>query len=89
VDFSRGAHASKGGKAFLALTSTGQRRDGTIYGRIVPRLSGPATIGRADIGIVVTEHGIADLRGQTIDERRKRLIAIADPAFRDELAAAE
>jgi acyl-CoA hydrolase len=89
VDFSRGAHASKGGKAILALTSTGQRRDGTIYGRIVPRLSGPATIGRADIGIVVTEHGIADLRGQTIDERRKRLIAIADPAFRDELAAAE
>ena len=89
VDFSRGAQASKGGKAILALTATGQLRDGTLFSRIVPRLSGPATIGRADIGIVVTEHGIADLRGQTLDERRRLLIAIADPAFRDVLSAAE
>ncbi|RXV59159.1 acetyl-CoA hydrolase [Roseovarius sp. A46] len=89
VDFSRGAQASEGGKAILALTATAQRRDGTLFSRIVPRLSGPATVGRGDIGIVVTENGIADLRGQTLDERRRRLTAIADPAFRDDLTGAE
>lgn len=88
VDFSRAAQASPGGKPIVAMTSTARRRDGTVFSRIVPSLSGPATIGRADIGIVITEHGIADLRGQTLDERRRRLIAVADPTFRDELAAA-
>jgi acetyl-CoA hydrolase len=87
VDFSRAAHASSGGKPIVALTSTGENRDGSTFSRIVARLSGPATIGRADAGIIVTEHGIADLRNQTLEERRKRLIAIADPAFQDELSA--
>lgn len=87
VDFTRAAHASPSGKPIVAMTSTAQRRDGTTFSRIVPHLSGPATIGRADAGIIVTEHGIADLRGQSLDERRKRLIAIADPAFQDELSA--
>jgi acyl-CoA hydrolase len=36
---------------------------------------------------IVTEHGVADMRGRTISERAAALIAIADPAFRDELTA--
>jgi acyl-CoA hydrolase len=70
----------------VALTSTA--RKGTIS-RIVPRLPADATsIARADIGTVVTEHGIADLRGKTIDQRAAALIAIADPTFRDSLSNA-
>lgn len=88
VDFSRAAHASQGGLPILALSALATRKDGTTASRIVPRLSGPATIGRADIGIIVTEYGIADLRGLSLNARARRLIAIADPRFQDELAAA-
>lgn len=88
LDFTRGAHASEGGLAILALPSVVERRDGTAVSRIVARLSGPATIGRADAGIVVTEHGVADLRGLGLGERRDALLQVADPRFRDELAAA-
>lgn len=84
LDFLRGARASAGGLPIIALPSTvevkGQRRS-----RITDRLSGPATIGRADAAIIVTEHGIADLRALTLAERAEALIAIADPAFRDGL----
>lgn len=88
LDFTRGAHASEGGLPLLALPSVATRRDGTAISRIVARLSGPATIGRADTGIVVTEHGVADLRGLGLNERRDALLQVADPRFRDELAAA-
>lgn len=84
LDFLRGARASAGGLPIIALPSTvdvkGERRS-----RITLRLSGPATIGRADAAIIVTEHGIADLRTLTLAQRADALIAIADPAFRDEL----
>ncbi|MBW3098171.1 acetyl-CoA hydrolase/transferase family protein [Pseudohoeflea coraliihabitans] len=86
LDFARGAAASKGGKAILALPSTVTLRDGSVKSRIVRSLAGPATIPRADAGIIVTEHGIADLRQASLAERARRLIAIADPRFRDELA---
>lgn len=86
VDFLRGARASHGGLPILALPATaevkGQRRS-----RIVARLSGPATIGRADAAIVVTENGIADLRALSLAERAQALIAVADASFRDELWA--
>lgn len=88
VDFSRGAHASHGGLPIIALTATAQARDGTVTSRIVRNLAGPATIGRGDIGLVVTEFGVADLRGLSLEERAQRLIDVADPRFRDELAAA-
>ncbi|MEM9054219.1 MAG: acetyl-CoA hydrolase/transferase C-terminal domain-containing protein [Pseudomonadota bacterium] len=86
VDFLRGGEASEGGRAIVALTS--KARKGTIS-RIVPRLPADATsIARADVGTVVTEHGIADLRGKTIDQRALALIAIAAPEFRDSLSNA-
>ncbi len=53
--------------------------------RIVARLSGPVTTARSDVGVIVTERGAADLRGATISERVKAMLAIADPAQRDAL----
>lgn len=83
VDFLRGAQASKGGKPIIALASTA--KGGTIS-RIVPALTSPSvSIGRADVAYVVTEHGIADLRGKTIDERAASLIDVADPGHHDDL----
>jgi acetyl-CoA hydrolase len=57
--------------------------------RIVTTLSGPVTIGRADVGVVVTEYGSADLRGLRTAERRERLLAIAHPDHRDRLRHGE
>lgn len=85
VDFLRGARYSEGGLAITALLSTAKA--GTIS-RIVPRLSPDAvTIARGDMGLVVTEHGVADLRTADIDSRARALIAIAAPAHRAHLEA--
>jgi itaconate CoA-transferase len=54
--------------------------------RIVPKIEGPATDPRADIQYVVTEYGVANLRGKSIAQRAEALIAIAHPDFREELA---
>lgn len=61
-------------------------RGGTVS-RIVPRLShGQAvTTLKNTVDKVVTEHGVAELRGRTVRERTRALIGIAHPAFRDEL----
>lgn len=86
VEFLRGAAVSDGGTPITALASSA--KGGTIS-RIVPRLPADATsIARTDMGVVVTEHGHADLRGQTLDARAMALIGLADPAFRDGLANA-
>ncbi len=87
VDFIRGAARSKGGKPVIALPSTAKH--GTLS-RIVPTLktgSGVVT-SRADVHYVVTEHGIARLFGRNLRERAEALIAIADPAFQEELLRA-
>jgi acyl-CoA hydrolase len=85
LDFVRGARLSKGGRSILALPST----VGGRTSRIVPRLGEGDVVScpRADADIVITEHGIARLRDKSLDERAEALIAIADPAFRDDLAA--
>ena len=82
LDFLRGAARSVGGLPIVALPAAKGGR-----GRIVAALSGPATVGRADVGVVVTEFGAADLRGLSLPARREALISIADPAHRAELAA--
>ena len=85
-DFLRGAVRSPGGIPIVACVSTtgGGRRS-----RIVEHLDGGVvTTARSDAGLVVTEHGVADLRGRTLRQRAEALVAVADPAFRDELAAA-
>lgn len=85
ADFVRGAQASPGGRAIIALPSTtpeGRRS------RIVATFSGPVTTARADVDLVVTEYGVADLRGRSLRERAARLAAIAHPDFRHALMAA-
>jgi acyl-CoA hydrolase len=83
LDFVRGASASPGGRSIIALPST--TPDGK-HSRIVASLEGrPVTTPRGDADIVVTEYGIADLRGRSFSERTQRLRAIAHPDFRDAL----
>lgn len=85
VDFVRGAKASKGGRSIIALPST--TPDGRCS-RIVTALDGhPVTTARSDVDVVITEHGIADLRGCSLAQRATRLAAIAHPDFRDDLRA--
>lgn len=86
-DFARAARMSPDGLSIVALPSAGAR--GT-RSRIVATLGAPgvATLPRTDIDVVVTEHGVADLRGRSVMERAERLIAIADPAFHDDLTDA-
>jgi acetyl-CoA hydrolase len=84
VDFIRGAGYSRGGKPIIALPSS--TRNGTIS-RIVPQLKPGAGVvtTRADVHYVVTEFGIASLHGKNLEQRAEALIAIAHPAFREEL----
>ena len=86
-DFVRAANRSNGGKAFIVLPSTA--KDDTIS-RIVPVLS-PGThvsTSKNDVNYVVTEYGVAQLRGKSAKERALALIGIAHPAFREELREA-
>lgn len=84
VDFVRGAAMSRGGRSILAFPSTAAK--GKVS-KIVARLDAGAavTTSRNDVHYIVTEYGIADLRGQTLRERARRLIAVAHPDFREEL----
>ena len=83
IDFMRGAQASRGGLSITALPS---RVGGGAIGRIVARLGGPVSAARSDAAIVVTEYGIADLRGLSLSRRVERMISIAAPELRDQLA---
>jgi len=86
MDFVRAANRAPGGRSIIALQSTNRDRSRS---RIVARLGdGIVTTPRAEADCVVTEHGIAELRGRTLAERAAALIAVADPAFRAELARA-
>ncbi|GGC63279.1 acetyl-CoA hydrolase/transferase family protein [Chelatococcus reniformis] len=82
VDFVRGALASPGGRSVIALPATA--RKGSVS-RIVPALTGPVTTPRSDADTFVTEFGVAELKGLPLAERARRMIAIADPAFREDL----
>jgi itaconate CoA-transferase len=85
LDFVRGASASRGGKSIIACHSTAR---GGELSRIVPTLTGPVTTPRNDTHIVVTEFGWTDLRGKSAAERARAIIALADPAFREDLSRA-
>jgi 4-hydroxybutyrate CoA-transferase len=86
TDFIRGAARSRGGKPIIALPSTA--RGGTVS-RIVWELQPGAGVvtSRGDVQYVVTEYGIADLRGKTVRDRARALIDVAHPRFRDDLTA--
>jgi acyl-CoA hydrolase len=82
VDFVRAGARSPGGHAIIALPATA--RGGTVS-RITARLSGPVTTARSEVDVIVTEFGAAELKGQPLAERARRLTAIAHPGFREEL----
>ena len=86
MDFVRAANRAPEGRSIIALPSTSRDR---AHSRIVARLAdGVVTTPRAEADCVVTEHGIAELKGRTLAERAQALIRVADPAFRAELQRA-
>ena len=84
VDFMRGAATSPGGRSIVAMTATAR---GGEFSRIVPALNAgtAVTAARTDVDCVVTEFGVAQLKGRSVDARARALIEIAHPDFRDEL----
>lgn len=82
VDFVRAGSRSPGGRSITALPATAKR--GKIS-RITATLSGPVTTARSEVDVIVTEFGAAELKGRTLAERARRLVAIAHPDFRDVL----
>lgn len=84
ADYVRGANLSNGGKSFIAFPSTAKH--GRVS-RIKNVLSEGAIVSthKNDVDMIVTEYGIAKLRGKTLSQRAKALIGIAHPDFRDKL----
>jgi acyl-CoA hydrolase len=79
VNFQRAGFASPEGRAIITLGSTaGKAR----RSRIVAKLSGPVTTLRADADVIITEHGMAEMRGLSLQERAEAMVAIADPEHR-------
>lgn len=86
-DFVRGANWSPGGKSFIAIPSSRLDKQGERHSKIT--LSLPAgssiTTPRTDVHYIVTEYGVVNLRGASLEERARKLISIAHPDFRDSL----
>lgn len=85
-DFVAGASFADHGRSLLCMPSTAGPADARVS-RIVAGIAAdtPITTPRHQVDVIITEHGAAELAGRTTRERRQALIAIADPAFRDEL----
>ncbi len=84
LDFLRGAAMARNGRAILAMPSTAQ---GGRASRIALHLdeNSVVTTTRNDVDYVITEYGVAKLKGKTLRKRAEELIAIAHPNFRDQL----
>jgi acyl-CoA hydrolase len=82
VDFTRAAAHSQGGRSITALPTTAQ---GGSVSRIVATLSGPVTVPRSDADVIVTEFGVAELKGFSLAERARRMVRIAHPDFQRDL----
>jgi acyl-CoA hydrolase len=80
--FVRVGARSQAGHAFIALPATA--KGGKIRRITMPR-SGPVTTARSEADVIVTEFGAAELKGRSIGERARRLVAIAHPDFREDL----
>jgi acyl-CoA hydrolase len=82
VDYVRAGTRSPGGRSIIALPAASK---GGKVSRIVAALSGPVTTARSEVDLIITEFGAAELKGQTLAERARRLVRIAHPNFREEL----
>ncbi|SNS99820.1 Acyl-CoA hydrolase [Sphingomonas laterariae] len=82
VDYVRAGARAPGGRSIIALPATAA---GGKASRIVPALSGPVTTARSEADVIVTEYGAAELKGRSLAERARRLVAIAHPDFRETL----
>lgn len=89
LDFLTGASMSRGGKAFLCMTSTYKDKSGELHSRIVPTFNGDiVTSPRSQAYYMATEYGVVNLAGRTTWERADMIISIAHPDFRDGLIKA-
>jgi acyl-CoA hydrolase len=86
LQFVRGAYASKGGKSFMLLSSTYERK-GVRKSRVVLNLTpgNIVTTPRSDTMYVVTEYGMVNLKGKSVADRARALISLAHPDFREQL----
>ncbi len=86
-DFVRAANRSEGGKAFIVVPATAKA---DTISRIVPVLAHGTHVScsKNDVNYVITEFGVAQLRGKSVKQRAREMIAISHPAFRDELTQA-
>lgn len=82
ADFVRAGARSPGGHSIIALSATAK---GGSASKITAALSGPVTTMRSDVDVIVTEFGAAELKGQSLAERARRMVAIAHPDFREDL----
>lgn len=87
IDFVEGCWRSRGGKSFVALYSTYTDKEGQLRSRILSTLSTGSVVtgNRCEMEYIVTEFGVALVKGMSLKQRAKNLIAIAHPDFRDEL----
>ena len=86
LDFLIGASASKGGKAFICMSSVHTDRHGVMHSRILPQFNGDIiTSPRSQVYFLATEYGVVNLEGRSTWERAEALISIAHPDFRDML----
>ena len=86
LDFLTGASASRGGKAFICMSSIFVDKEGVTHSRITPQFNGDIiTSPRSQIYFLATEYGVVNLEGLSTWERAEKLISIAHPAFRDHL----
>lgn len=89
LDYLTGAAMSRGGKAFICMTSSFTDKDGARRSRILPHFGGDiVTDPRSQAYFIVTEYGAVNLVGRSTWERAELLISIAHPDFREELIAA-
>jgi 4-hydroxybutyrate CoA-transferase len=87
VDFVRGSAMSANGKAIIAMPSVTVKKDGSMISKIAPFLDqgAPVTTSRNDADYLVTEFGVAELKGKTLRQRARNLIAVAHPDVKDPL----
>lgn len=89
VDFVRGTSMSLDGKgkSIIVMPSTARKKDGTLISKIKPYITHGAavTTSRNDVDTIITEYGIAKLKGKTLKQRARDLINIANPIFKEEL----